>query len=288
MYSPEHIAKVRGLLAEGRTQEEVAGLTQTPDRTIRDWKNKGKLEPTHPVDTAVRLTDTDPRTTAKATPWPQITAEDLTRAGCKAHVIAPLMATLQVTRAANDRRLALFIQALTDSMKASPSIPEPWQVLIAGYPIVAEDTHITALKAIADLASELQPYLNKRQRQAYHRRVRPLLTDVFAGVPALMLAIPFNRWTGALVVNEDLRIPLVLRDTWFGWLADMVTALPDVDKKNSIVSRLTLTELLLRWCSIPLASFNPPIPSPGQPPNQQSLSWMGQILPIHNLRGATK
>lgn len=288
MYTAEQIAEVRRLLAEGHTQEEVAGLTGTSERTIRGWKSKGKFETAPPVETTIRPTDTGPSTNAKAAPWPEITAEDLTRAGCKAHIIAPLMATLQVTRAANDRRLALFIQALTNSMKASPSIPEPWQVLIAGYPIVAEDTHITALKAIADLASELQPYLNKRQRQAYHRRVRPLLTDVFAGVPALMLAIPFNRWTGALVVNEDLRIPLVLRDKWFGWLADMVTALPDVDKKNSIVSRLTLTELLLRWCSTPLASFNPPIPSPGQPPNQQSLSWMEQIWPIHNLRGDTK
>ncbi|MCK9355770.1 MAG: hypothetical protein M0R22_01255 [Dehalococcoidia bacterium] len=186
----------------------------------------------------------------------------------------PTMASLEVSRAANDRRLARLVKALGDVHEASPSMPEPWRFLVAGYPIIAEDTGIPSLKSIADLALELHPYLGRQQRQAYHRRITPMLNGTYADIPPLMLAIPFPAQPPSFTsLDHELAIPYHLERTWFAWLADMVAILPDIDKKKSPLSELTLKQLLLLWCSTPLASFNPPIPTRGTPPSSESLRW---------------
>lgn len=209
------------------------------------------------------------------TPWPDITAGDLARVGFKGDVISSIMLALEASRAADDRRFHRFMKAMTDTLASSPQkIPEAWAVLVAGFPIIAEDLHSPALAAVAALARELHPYLNKQMRQTYHRRVKHLLVEVLADVQAVILAtrapimlapdvLVEGKWA---VLQQGSAMPDGFWDrNWLGVLVSVVTMLPDVDRpKKATVSKQNLAQMVWGWCATPLASFKPAIPTPNQ------------------------
>jgi len=288
----EKIAKIKELIMEGKTQEEIAEIIGISDRTIRRWKEKGYFnELGRGTAESIKTTVSEESiNTSKTGRWPDITAADLVNAGFKPARVHIIMAALDIAERQGNNRLPRFLQAYIDLGKRFHGIPEAWLAALAGLPIVAEDIKAPSLGELMKHAVRIHPYITKETRREYHRVARRLLVGILAeaqrflqdaavsgGFPLIVWpeSPVWMPWTQERSYRADdqlskgkwsFLIPSGFEDiefskTWAGVLFDIISRLPDPDKqRGKLFKNMQFTALLYLWCSTAPGDFRPPLP----------------------------
>jgi hypothetical protein len=200
---------------------------------------------------------------------------------------------LDLERKNDQNRLHKFVEGLIAVWGWDRSMPEPWQVAVAGFPLVAERIKAPALLDIVRCITEERPYEGRKQRKTYHNAVRVHLRESWMQISYFLSPSGYDfvpRKSGPVikansleeVVNHEpsakdiqqanndiersllkgqlvrsqmpgIRVPL--ESTRAGLIWDMLSRLPDVDRRRGqVFRRLSMKQLFLRWCA------------PGSPP----------------------
>ena len=299
--------EVKRLLDAGCNQEEAAARAGVPDRVIRYWLQKGKLDNLPAADTLPEPPTSSYSKRKRKYTWTKIDAATLTEIGTEPFAVPLILASLEIAKKQGNDRVHRYLNSHIRASKQWPGMPECWRGIIAGFPIVAEDIGSPSLARLAALVEELQPYLSEILRREYHRRVQPILIGLLAevqlcfsnsyplivwpdvpksiegprGVKEAQEALVKGRWTYMIPVETQ---SWKLKDTWPGVLYDLVARLPDPDKQQGKFHKKHQLSLLLQlWCTQPLDQFSPPLPA-GQRrtdtmPYRMFANWQRAISP---------
>lgn len=225
------------------------------------------------------------------------TAEDLVRAGFKPGVTSEIVNALSIAQEEGNERLSQFLQSWIEIGERSSGIPEGWRSLISGFPILSEDIGAPSLGTVVEAAKRISPWVSNKNREEYHKIIRPLLgrlvgevqaflSDAAAaggfplvihiGSPNLLWRLGLKSESGPYRIEDSILkgiwsygIPSVVHEklrtirpgnTWSGLLFDMVSRLPDPDRqRGSLLGKAQLSRLLYHWCATDPKDFYPPL-----------------------------
>lgn len=270
--------KVKALLAAGDTQEEAAHSAGVSVRTVRNWKARGLLSDATPTTPQQR-----PQAEAKAkrgsepSMWPNINAADLVQAGIRYGSTPSLLAMLSTAKHQDNNRLHRFLAAVIAGRKRWPKADIEWLGLIAGFPIVEEDTGLDAFGLLAHFAKEISPWLGKQARREWHRRARGLVDY------AIVLAQTANGigYTYGLPSESEKTPPWY--HAWYLYISFVVQLLPDPDKPQykakDILKYIVFPSAELRAPSLfaALVIWTATAPKDFWPPLSAYTDWKKQV-----------
>ena len=223
-----------------------------------------------------------------------VNASDLVKAGFRPDRVHLILDRQQESLNRNNNRFIEFLNSFVDPRWRDA--PWQWRALIAGLPIVGKDVGSQNLNYMAELASELHPYLSQELRTSYHRRLRPIIIGILAEIQSFMddaaragglhLVIgagPPTTWKdwlpwGSMGLGKSFKIDdsllqgiwtysfpqevieykIDISKTWAGFLYDIVSRLPDPDRqKGQLLRKYNLTTMMLIWCYTAPEDFRP-------------------------------
>lgn len=274
----EILQRVAQLMREGLTQAEIAKEIGVEPRTIRRWQRE------YLGYKSVKK--------SKSEIWPEVTAQDLVNAGFKKSVVHAMIGALKIAEMQGNDRLHRYLSEYISASKKYNEATEAWRAMFAGLPILAEDIEAPSLKEITELAKTLCPYLHKDSRKDYHKTAKPIMMRVLADIQSFLQDAasaggfpvvihpygdfslfrlegkPFRiddslikgriSWGVPSEVAEKVDVRKVIDRTWSGVLFDIVSRLPDPDrKKGKLLGKVQLTSILYQWFSTSPNDFVP-------------------------------
>jgi len=224
---------------------------------------------------------------------PKVTARALVDAGFNPAKVPLILETQHRAAQQKNERLARFLNIYAD--EELHDVPSVWRALIAGFPIIGQDIDSQSLNDLAELVKELHPYLSKELRREYHREVQSILIGILAelqaflddaaragGLPLVVTCAPPPSWKDwfpwswyrerrftvdeslvrgcwvYLVSQEIIDLKIEIKNTWAGFLYDIISRLPDPDRqKGKLLRKFDLLGLTYAWCSTAPEDFKP-------------------------------
>ena len=205
-----------------------------------------------------------------------------------ASMIPRLSFLLDICKRQKNPRLHRFVAEMLVIENLSPDLPESWRAGMAGFPILAEDIHAPAFNRLAEVMDAHRPPFDRKTRRAYHRTVAPVLREVLTqsaqwAMPSGHTLMPAKMGptrqfesleqeqayapTDEEVYEDNARVEesLVkgktimigenmdaLRDTPWGYVLEIVSRLPDLDKrkKGKVFKQAEpLSFVVFNWCA---------------------------------------
>jgi hypothetical protein len=278
-YSKEIRRKALRHYEDGMTFVQIQKRTGVNEKTIRRWyreshadgpKQNVRKRPGHkfPTFTPLQLSWLFP-----------------------ASMIPRLSFVLDLCKRQKNPRLHRFVAEMLVIKNLSPDLPESWRAGMAGFPILAEDIHAPAFSRLAEVMDAHRPPFDRKTRRAYHRTVASVLREVLAqstqwALPSGHFLVAagkpgptknFDSWEemeayvptdeevaedhsrieeslvkGKTMMDKDDRAVSVLRDTPWGYVLEIVSRLPDLDKKKKgkvFKQAEPLSFVLFNWCA---------------------------------------
>jgi hypothetical protein len=287
----EQVDLVIEMTKQGFTQKEIAEKTNVSERTQRSLKKK--TFPSLASSTDNRQNEDNNLELEK------VSAADLVKAGFIAEKVHIILGAQDLAIKQGNHRLVDFLNRYVEIGQKWGNVPPTWRALMAGFPIIGQDIGSESLNDLASLAKELHPYLSKELRRTYHKRAKPILLGILAelqaflqdaatagGFPLVVSGGPPPEWKDWLPwntfapkewrIDESLvkgawnymvpskvhEMKINVKQTWAGFLYDMVSRLPDPDKqKGKLLTKQDLMGLVYVWCSTAPRDFKPPLPN---------------------------
>ncbi|MFZ7132872.1 MAG: helix-turn-helix domain-containing protein [Eubacteriales bacterium] len=277
--SEEKIDKLKSFLDEGLTYEKIAEKLDVNERTIRRWK---KI-----------IYENKPITNKNWEEWSNINAESLINAGFNDKKVPIIISALGIAKMQGNARLHKYLSSYINVHQQFPGASESWWAMFSGLPILAEDIDAQSMKELTELAKLLNPYESNGLRKQYKKEAKTLMMKVLADVQCFLMdaasaggfPITIVTYGGSLFpkaeeshwIDESLvesrvtyMVPSetakkyndfreIVDKTWAGVLFDIVSRLPNPDKKRGkVFKKLQLTDVLYGWFSKAPADFQPP------------------------------
>lgn len=274
----EKLKKLDELLKQGLTQDRIAEYFDVDERTIRRWIKKYGLK----LKTNINCGD-----------WPSINAEALVNAGFNIKKVPIIISNLGIAKMQGNDRLHKYLNNYINVQQQFPGGSESWWAMFSGLPILADDIDAQSMKELTELAKLLNPYESNELRRQYKKEAKPLMMKVLADVQCFLMdaasaggfPLAIITYGGSLFpkteeshwIDESLvesrvayMVPSetakkyndfreIVDRTWAGVLFDIVSRLPNPDKKKGkVYKKIQLTGILYRWFSTSPEDFQPP------------------------------